>query len=155
MTSPQRPQSPRPVRYRGEPLDAARGPGLGCFWIQLIVLGALIVLTPLTVTWGAPPMVSAILLFVVIVLLLFVGQTMIFLLRLVAAGRGEGRRRPLAAASPTVGEIEDAPPEDGAPADAPQDAGAPAAPDGAPPDSASGRADPVDPAGDDAPAVRQ
>jgi hypothetical protein len=45
------------------------------------------------------------------VLLLFVGQTIIFLLRLVAADRrAEGRRRPLsgtATRTKTVGEIED------------------------------------------------
>jgi hypothetical protein len=38
----------------------------------------------------------------------------IFLLRLVAADRREGRRRPLGSATPTVGELEDAA---GAPAD--------------------------------------
>jgi hypothetical protein len=96
-----------PVEYKGAPLEAARGPGLGCFWLQLVVLGIFIVLTPLTVAWGWSPIVSAVLLFAVILLLLFTGQTMIFLLRLVAAGRSEGRRRPLASSSPTVGELED------------------------------------------------
>jgi hypothetical protein len=47
----------------------------------------------------------------VIVLLLFVGQTIIFLLRLVAADRrAAGRRRPMTSAETrtrTVGEIED------------------------------------------------
>jgi hypothetical protein len=43
----------------------------------------------------------------VIALLLVTGQTVIFLLRLVAADR-RGRRRPLASGSQTVGEIEDA-----------------------------------------------
>ena len=42
-----------------------------------------------------------------IVLLLITGQTIIFLLRLVAADR-RGRRRPLASATKTVGELEDA-----------------------------------------------
>ena len=41
-------------------------------------------------------------------LLLFVGQTVIFLLRLVAADRrAAGRRRPMASETKTVGEIED------------------------------------------------
>ena len=43
-----------------------------------------------------------------LVLLLFVGQTVIFLLRLVAADRrATGRRRPTRSATRTVGEIED------------------------------------------------
>jgi hypothetical protein len=97
----------RPVDYRGEPLDAARGPGLGCFRFQLLLLLVLIVLTPLSVAWEWEPALSAALLFVTLILLLFAGQTVIFLLRLVAADRREGRRRPLAAATPTVGELED------------------------------------------------
>ena len=107
MTSPQNPRTPEPVAYKGEPLDAARGPGLGCFWIQMIALVGLIILTPVTVSLGAAPIVSGILLFLVILLLLLTGQTMIFLLRLVAAGRSDGRRRPLASPTPTVGELED------------------------------------------------
>jgi hypothetical protein len=93
--------------YRGEPLDPARGPGLGCFWIQVVVLAFLIVLTPLSVAWGWPSWLSALLLFAVIGLLLVAGQTIIFLLRLVAAERREGRRRPMASGTPTVGELED------------------------------------------------
>jgi hypothetical protein len=108
VTSPERPASVRPVEYKGEPLDAERGPGLGCFRFQVGLLVVLIVLTPLSVAWSWPPMVSAVLLFVVIALLLLTGQTIIFLLRLVAADRREGRRRPLGSASPTVGELEDA-----------------------------------------------
>ena len=46
------------------------------------------------------------LLFVVIGLLLITGQTIIFLLRLVAADR-RSRRRPLGSATKTVGELED------------------------------------------------
>jgi hypothetical protein len=42
----------------------------------------------------------------VILLLLLTGQTIIFLLRLVAADR-RSRRRPLGSASKTVGELED------------------------------------------------
>ena len=98
--------SPGPIQYKGEPLDAERGPGLGCFRFQLVVLAVLIVLTPLSVAWGWPDMVSAGLLFVTLLLLLVAGQTIIFLLRLVAADR-RSRRRPLGSATRTVGEIED------------------------------------------------
>jgi hypothetical protein len=98
----------RGVQYKGEPLDAARGPGLGCFWSQLAALAFLVLLTPLSVAWDWPPALSAGLLFGVLVLLLFTGQTVIFLLRLVAADRREaaGRRRPLASRTKTVGELE-------------------------------------------------
>jgi hypothetical protein len=58
------------------------------------------------VSWGWPSAVSAGLLFAVILLLLVTGQTIIFLLRLVAADR-RGRRRPLASETRTVGELED------------------------------------------------
>ena len=111
MTEPTPPERPtvKNVQYKGEPLDAARGPGLGCFWSQLIVLLALIVITPLGVTWDWPFPVLAGLLVAILVLLLFAGQTVIFLLRLVAADRrAEGRRRPLASATQTVGELEEA-----------------------------------------------
>ena len=107
MTSPERPGPVRPVEYKGAPLDAERGPGLGCFRIQVVVLAVLVVLTPLSVGWGWPSEASAALLILTLVLLLFTGQTIIFLLRLVAADRREGRRRPLASATRTVGEIED------------------------------------------------
>jgi hypothetical protein len=103
---------PGPPRYKGEPLDAERGPGLGCFWIQVVTLAVLLVLTPLTVMWAWDPLISAILLFVTLALLFFAGQTVIFLLRLVAADR-RSRRRPLdPAARPTVGQIEDDAPGD-------------------------------------------
>jgi hypothetical protein len=106
-TPPRRPRATTgPVQYRGEDLQAERGPGLGCFRFQLIVLGGLVVLTPLSVFWNWDPRVSATLLFAVIVLLLVAGQTIIFLLRLVAADR-RGRRRPLASETRTVGELED------------------------------------------------
>ncbi|MFL5779048.1 MAG: hypothetical protein ACJ761_08915 [Chloroflexota bacterium] len=96
-----------PVQYRGSDLDSERGPGLGCFRFQLVLLAVLVVLTPLSVWWGWPPVVSAALLFAVIALLLVAGQTIVFLLRLVAADR-RGRRRPLASGTRTVGELEDA-----------------------------------------------
>ena len=63
------------------------------------------ILTPLSVAWDWPVSVSAGLLIAVLVLLLFVGQTTIFLLRLVAADRRAGRR-PLASPTRTVGELE-------------------------------------------------
>jgi hypothetical protein len=102
---PARPRGAPVVNYKGEPLEAARGPGLGCFWLQAVVLGLFVILTPLSVAWDWPVSVSAGLLIAVLVLLLFVGQTTIFLLRLVAADRRAGRR-PLASATRTVGELE-------------------------------------------------
>ena len=107
VTSPDEPSSVRPVDYKGEPLDAERGPGLGCFRFQVVLLVVLIILTPLTVAWSWPVGISVAFLFITLVLLLFAGQTVIFLLRLVAADRREGRRRPLGSATPTVGELED------------------------------------------------
>jgi hypothetical protein len=124
-TPPRRPKPAGPVQYKGDDLAAERGPGLGCFRFQVIVLVVFIVLTPLTVVWEWPAWISAVLLFAVIFLLLTTGQTIIFLLRLVAADR-RSRRRPLGSATRTVGELEDAgsgpPPTetDGAP-DAPSD----------------------------------
>ncbi len=111
-TPPRPPRSTGPVQYKGADLEAERGPGLGCFRFQLIVLAIFIVLTPLSAMWHWPEAVSAILLFVVIGLLLTTGQTIIFLLRLVAADR-RSRRRPMASGSKTVGELED---EAGSPA---------------------------------------
>jgi hypothetical protein len=93
--------------YKGEPLDPERGPGLGCFWFQVILLGFLLVLTPLTVTWQWPTWISATLLIVTLILLLFAGQTVIFLLRLVAADRRTRRRPQAATAHKTVGMLED------------------------------------------------
>ena len=135
MTSPSPdPGSPtaRDVQYKGAPLDSERGPGLGCFWSQVVVLLVLLVLTPLSVAWQWPTWLSAALLILVLLLLLVAGQTVIFLLRLVAADRrAAGRRRPLASSTPTVGELEDqasgtAPSEDPSPAspgEPPGDAG--------------------------------
>ena len=108
-----RPPSAADVRahrpeYKGAELDPERGPGLGCFWFQLIVLGFFIVLIPIGLELGWPFELLAILLFVVIGLLLLTGQSVIFLLRLVAADRrAQGRRRPLASPTKTVGELED------------------------------------------------
>jgi hypothetical protein len=98
--------SGQPIQYKGDELDPERGPGLGCFRFQIVVLAILVILTPLTVAWGWPTWVSTVLLVAVILLLLVTGQTIIFLLRLVAADR-RGRRRPLASATKTVGELDD------------------------------------------------
>jgi hypothetical protein len=109
--------SPQPIQYKGEPLEPERGPGLGCFRFQLVVLAIAIILTPLSVVWRWPEWLSAGLLLIVILLLLVAGQTIIFLLRLVAADR-RSRRRPLGSATKTVGELEDGatggPPDPGA-----------------------------------------
>jgi hypothetical protein len=94
------------VPYKGADLDAERGPGLGCFRFQLVVLAILIVLTPIGVAANWPFWLTAGLLFATIGLLLVTGQTIIFLLRLVAADR-RGRRRPLGSTTRTVGELED------------------------------------------------
>jgi hypothetical protein len=107
VTSPEEPTSVRPVEYKGEPLDSERGPGLGCFRFQVGLLVILVILTPLTVAWNWPVEVSVTLLVVTLVLLLFAGQTIIFLLRLVASDRREGRRVPMASATRTVGQLED------------------------------------------------
>jgi hypothetical protein len=99
--------TPTVPTYRGEPLDSERGPGLGCFWFQVILLGVLLVITPLTVIWAWDPAVSAGLLILTLLLLLFAGNTVIFLLRLVAADR-RTRRRPLnESARKTVGQLEE------------------------------------------------
>lgn len=102
----ERPTSTMPD-YKGQPLDPGRGPGLGCFWIQVVALAILLVATPLSVVLVAPAWLSAALLIITLVLLLFVGQTAIFLMRLVAADR-RSRRRPMRAdAKRTVGQLED------------------------------------------------
>ena len=93
-------------RLPPEDLEAERGPGLGCFRFQLVLLAVFIVLTPLSAAWHWPEWASALLLFATIILLLVAGQTIVFLLRLVAADR-RSRRRPLASGSKTVGELED------------------------------------------------
>jgi hypothetical protein len=118
--------------YKGEPLDAERGPGLGCFWIQIGLLTFFLIFTPLTVTWGWDPFISGALLIITLILLLFSGQTIIFLLRLVAADR-RARRAPLSpTAKPTVGQMEDVAPSTSAqgPVEEPAE-GSAAAADGA------------------------
>ena len=100
----------REVQYKGAPLDSAKGPGLGCFWAQVALLAVVVILAPLSAVWEWPLPVSIVLLALMLVLLLFTGQTAIFLMRLVAADRrAEGRRRPMRSATRTVGEIEDEP----------------------------------------------
>jgi len=103
--------------YKGAPLDSERGPGLGCFWLQTVVFLVLFVLTPFGVINGWPAWLTTTMFIVTLVLLLFVGQTAIFLLRLVAADR-RTRRRPLGeGARPTVGDLSTAPSE---PAESPE-----------------------------------
>ena len=105
---PASPATKKAVDYKGAPLDAEKGPGLGCFWIQVVVLVVVVILTPLSAAWNWPVPVVIVLLALTLVLLLFVGQTVIFLLRLVAADRrATGRRRPMRSETKTVGEIED------------------------------------------------
>lgn len=111
-SSPPEPGSTRAnVDYKGAPLDPERGPGLGCFWLQVVVLVVVMFLTPLSAAWEWPILITVVLLAATLVLLLFVGQTVIFLLRLVAADRradrAAGRRRPMRSETKTVGEIED------------------------------------------------
>jgi hypothetical protein len=126
-----------PPLYKGEPLDADRGPGLGCFWIQVGLLTFLLVFTPLTVVWGWDPFISGALLIITLLLLLFTGQTIIFLLRLVAADR-RTRRAPLdPSARPTVGQIVEREASSTEPAEGTPATGTPAAP-GSPP-TAPGR----------------
>ena len=108
LTDAERAAARAKVEYKGGPLDAEKGPGLGCFWLQIVVLAVVVVLTPLSAAWDWPVPVTIVLLALTLLLLLFVGQTIIFLLRLVAADRrATGRRRPLESATKTVGEIED------------------------------------------------
>jgi hypothetical protein len=132
--------SGKPVQYKGDDLDPERGPGLGCFRFQLVVLVVLVFLTPLSVLWQWPDAVSAGLLFAVIILLLVTGQTIIFLLRLVAADR-RGRRRPLGSATRTVGELEDVA-KAGEPPPTDDDSTASATPPGLPPSGEPGIDDP-------------
>jgi hypothetical protein len=147
--------SPRPIEYKGEPLEPERGPGLGCFRFQLIVLAFLIVLTPLSVAWRWPDWLSAGLLLAVILLLLVAGQTIIFLLRLVAADR-RTRRRPLGSATRTVGELEDASAADAEAAATPDGAVAPDDGASAPEDATSApETAPADDPSDDEGPVRQ
>src|SRR6185369_13443980 len=56
----------KPVQYKGDDLDPEKGPGLGCFRFQLVILAIFIVLTPLSVAWQWPDGVSAALLFAVL-----------------------------------------------------------------------------------------
>ena len=97
---------PNKPTYKGAPLDAEAGPGLGCFYVQVVLLVILLIVTPLSVVWAVPPWISAALLILTLVILFFVGMTMVFLLRLVAADR-RAQRRPLReGARKTVGQLE-------------------------------------------------
>jgi hypothetical protein len=101
------PVEPQRPSYKGAPLDAEAGPGLGCFYTQVVLLIALLIITPLTVVWAFPSWISAALLILTLIILFFVGMTMVFLLRLVAADR-RSQRRPLRdGARRTVGQLEE------------------------------------------------
>ena len=106
--SPPRPTAPsRRPQYKGEPLDADRGPGLGCFWTQVVLLVALLIVTPIGVINAWPIWLTGGLLALTLVLVFFTSLTVIFLLRLVAADR-RARRAPLrTGATRTVGQLED------------------------------------------------
>lgn len=98
--------------YKGAPLDADRGPGLGCFWVQAVVLAVLLIATPVGALNGWPVPLLVGMLVATLGLLLLVSLTVIFLLRLVAADR-RSRRRPLSeTARKTVGQLEDEEPPD-------------------------------------------
>jgi hypothetical protein len=141
-SSPRRPPASQRVQYKGGDLEPARGPGLGCFWIQVVVLLVAVVLTPLSVSTGMASWVTIVLFVVTLVLLFFVGQTLIFLLRIVAAERGEGRRRPRASRSLTVGELEDqAPAPTADPQPVSSEEGAAAIDDALPPEPPAGDPD--------------
>ena len=118
MTDESPPPANAPVRrpqYKGEPLDADRGPGLGCFWTQVVLLVALLIVTPIGVINAWPIWLTGGLLALTLVLVFFTSLTVIFLLRLVAADR-RARRAPLrAGATRTVGQLEDEADETGAP----------------------------------------
>ena len=101
--------------YKGAPLDAERGPGLGCFWVQVVAFAVLFVLIPIGVINAWPIELLTAMLIALLVLALFVGQTVIFLLRLVSADR-RSRRRPLrAGARPTVGDLAAGPSDEAEP----------------------------------------
>ena len=112
--TPTEPASPTPATpppasplYKGEPLEADRGPGLGCFWTQAVVLVIVLLLIPIGVNAHWPIWATGLLLTLALILVLFVSLTVIFLLRLVSADR-RTRRRPLrSGARPTVGQLED------------------------------------------------
>ena len=98
---------PNRPSYKGAPLDAEAGPGLGCFYLQVVLLVVLLILTPLSVVWAMPSWVSAGLLILTLIILFFVGMTMVFLLRLVAADRRSQRRPLREGARRTVGQLEE------------------------------------------------
>ena len=41
-------ETPEMPEYKGAPLSPDRGPGLGCFWIQVVALVIFIILAPLS-----------------------------------------------------------------------------------------------------------
>src|SRR5919106_4484229 len=88
------------IRYN-EDLDPNEGPGFGCFIWQAILFAFILLLIPVgLLSWGWPPWLLAILLFIDMVLLFFVSMTAVFLLRVFFADRRSGRGRTTGVASP-------------------------------------------------------
>ena len=101
--------APEMPEYKGAPLSPDRGPGLGCFWIQVVALVVFMIMAPLSAVLNWGPTIATLLLIGVVVLLLLVGQTSIFLLRLVAADRRGRRPDPRQAAHVIASPITDCP----------------------------------------------
>jgi hypothetical protein len=101
------------IRYN-EDLDPNEGPGFGCFIWQAILFAIILLLIPVGLfSWGWPPWLLAILLFVDMVLLFFVSMTAVFLLRVFFADRRRGRGRTTGVARPPrVVSTEESTPED-------------------------------------------
>jgi hypothetical protein len=101
------------IRYN-EDLDPNEGPGFGCFIWQAILFAIILLLIPVGLfSWGWPPWLLAILLFVDMVLLFFVSMTAVFLLRVFFADRRRGRGRATGVARPPrVVSTEETTPED-------------------------------------------
>jgi hypothetical protein len=97
-----------------EDLDPNEGPGFGCFIWQAILFAIILLLIPVGLfSWGWPPWLLAILLFVDMVLLFFVSMTAVFLLRVFFADRRRGRGRTNGVARPPrVVSTEETTPED-------------------------------------------
>jgi hypothetical protein len=81
------------IQYN-EDLDPNEGPGFGCFIWQAILFAVILLLIPVGLfSWGWPPWLLAVLLFIDLVLLFFVSMTAVFLLRVFFADRRRGRGR--------------------------------------------------------------
>jgi hypothetical protein len=152
-----------PARRRGGEPDPEDGPGVGCFWVQVAVLVGVVVLVPIGLAVDWPFELVALLVVAVIGLVLLVGQSVVFVLRLLVADRrSRGRRRQLAAPTATASVAAVEPAEGPAPAaataaepaDRPAPDDRPSADAPPPPDDEAGRADAPGPE-DGGPGVRQ